>query len=75
VWLYVGELSPSMLTVFFHSKSNFWMTSDQRLIIKTLVNAWNVADLCVSLFDAQKEAHRHSAGRCCSIIALRTSST
>jgi 1-phosphatidylinositol-3-phosphate 5-kinase len=27
------------------SKSNFWMTSDQRLIIKTLVNAWNVADL------------------------------
>ena len=29
------------------SKSNFWRTSDDRFIIKTLVNAWNVADLCV----------------------------
>jgi 1-phosphatidylinositol-3-phosphate 5-kinase len=29
------------------SKSNFWKTSDGRFIIKTLVNAWNVADLCV----------------------------
>lgn len=29
------------------SKSNFWKTSDDRFIIKTLVNAWNVADLCV----------------------------
>ena len=29
------------------SKSNFWKTSDNRFIIKTLVNAWNVADLCV----------------------------
>jgi len=27
------------------SKSNFWKTSDDRYIIKTLVNAWNVADL------------------------------
>lgn len=27
------------------SKSNFWRTSDNRFIIKTLVNAWNVADL------------------------------
>lgn len=27
------------------SKSNFWKTSDERFIIKTLVNAWNVADL------------------------------
>jgi 1-phosphatidylinositol-3-phosphate 5-kinase len=27
------------------SKSNFWKTSDNRFIIKTLVNAWNVADL------------------------------
>ena len=27
------------------SKSNFWKTSDDRFIIKTLVNAWNVADL------------------------------
>lgn len=30
------------------SKSNFWRTSDDRYIIKTLVNAWNVADLCVA---------------------------
>ncbi|KAJ7482736.1 hypothetical protein FB451DRAFT_1129737 [Mycena latifolia] len=29
------------------SKSNFWKTSDDRFIIKTLVNAWNVADLQV----------------------------
>jgi 1-phosphatidylinositol-3-phosphate 5-kinase len=27
------------------SRSNFWKTSDDRFIIKTLVNAWNVADL------------------------------
>lgn len=27
------------------SKSNFWKSSDNRFIIKTLVNAWNVADL------------------------------
>ncbi|TFK21691.1 hypothetical protein FA15DRAFT_672317 [Coprinopsis marcescibilis] len=27
------------------SKSNFWKTSDEKFIIKTLVNAWNVADL------------------------------
>jgi 1-phosphatidylinositol-3-phosphate 5-kinase len=27
------------------SKSNFWKTSDDRFIIKTLVDAWNVADL------------------------------
>jgi len=27
------------------SKSNFWKTKDDRFIIKTLVNAWNVADL------------------------------
>jgi len=31
------------------SKSNFWKTSDDRFIIKTLVNAWNVADLSVFL--------------------------
>ncbi len=31
------------------SKSNFWKTTDNRFIIKTLVNAWNVADLWVSL--------------------------
>jgi 1-phosphatidylinositol-3-phosphate 5-kinase len=29
------------------SKSNFWKTMDERFIIKTLVNAWNVADLYV----------------------------
>jgi 1-phosphatidylinositol-3-phosphate 5-kinase len=29
------------------SRSNFWKTADDRFIIKTLVNAWNVADLCV----------------------------
>jgi len=27
------------------SRSNFWKSSDDRFIIKTLVNAWNVADL------------------------------
>jgi 1-phosphatidylinositol-3-phosphate 5-kinase len=30
------------------SKSNFWKTSDDRFIIKTLLDAWNVADLCVN---------------------------
>ena len=29
------------------SKSNFWKTADDRFIIKTLVNAWNTADLQV----------------------------
>ncbi|PIL34683.1 hypothetical protein GSI_03463 [Ganoderma sinense ZZ0214-1] len=29
------------------SRSNFWKTADNRFIIKTLVNAWNVADLQV----------------------------
>lgn len=29
------------------SRSNFWKTSDDQYIIKTLVNAWNVADLHV----------------------------
>ena len=32
------------------SKSNFWKTEDERFIIKTLLNAWNVADLYVPLF-------------------------
>jgi 1-phosphatidylinositol-3-phosphate 5-kinase len=32
------------------SRSNFWKTSDDRFIIKTLVNAWNVADLYVVAF-------------------------
>lgn len=31
------------------SRSNFWKTADERFIIKTLVNAWNVADLQVLL--------------------------
>ncbi|KAI0260351.1 hypothetical protein BC834DRAFT_973492 [Gloeopeniophorella convolvens] len=29
------------------SRSNFWKTADDRFIVKTLVNAWNVADLQV----------------------------
>jgi 1-phosphatidylinositol-3-phosphate 5-kinase len=32
------------------SRSNFWKTSDDRFIVKTLVNAWNVADLYVAAF-------------------------
>jgi 1-phosphatidylinositol-3-phosphate 5-kinase len=31
------------------SRANFWKTRDDRFVIKTLVNAWNVADLWVSL--------------------------
>ena len=31
------------------SRSNFWKTSDERFIIKSLVNAWNVADLYVPI--------------------------
>jgi len=31
------------------SKSNFWKTADDKFIIKTLVNAWNVGDLYVTL--------------------------
>jgi 1-phosphatidylinositol-3-phosphate 5-kinase len=33
------------------SRSNFWKTADDRYIIKTLVDAWNVADLWVILFN------------------------
>jgi len=29
------------------SKANFWKTADDRFVIKSLVNAWNVADLSV----------------------------
>ena len=32
------------------SRSNFWKTRDDRFIIKSLVNAWNVADLYVFTF-------------------------
>jgi 1-phosphatidylinositol-3-phosphate 5-kinase len=35
------------------SKSNFWKTADDRYIIKTLVNAWNVADLYARPFRSQ----------------------
>ncbi|TFY80195.1 hypothetical protein EWM64_g3820 [Hericium alpestre] len=40
------------------SKSNFWKTADNRFIIKTLVNAWNVADLQV-LIDIAPHYFRH----------------
>ena len=32
------------------SRSNFWKTSNDRFIIKTLVNAWNIDQLYVVLF-------------------------
>jgi len=41
------ERSENWTAVGGKSKSNFWKTSDDRFIIKTLVNAWNVADLQV----------------------------
>jgi 1-phosphatidylinositol-3-phosphate 5-kinase len=34
------------------SKSNFWKTMDGKFIIKTLVDAWNVADLYAVLFSS-----------------------
>ncbi|KAA1470932.1 hypothetical protein DENSPDRAFT_798498 [Dentipellis sp. KUC8613] len=40
------------------SRSNFWKTADDRFIIKTLVNAWNVADLQV-LIDLAPSYFRH----------------
>ncbi|KAI0033193.1 hypothetical protein K488DRAFT_48201 [Vararia minispora EC-137] len=40
------------------SKSNFWKTADDRFIIKTLVNAWNVADLQV-LIELAPSYFRH----------------
>jgi 1-phosphatidylinositol-3-phosphate 5-kinase len=44
------------------SRSNFWKTSDDRFIIKTLVNAWNVADLYVGLlFLFLSDGHRLTA--------------
>ena len=39
------ERSENWTAVGGKSKSNFWKSSDERFIIKTLVNAWNVADL------------------------------
>ncbi|THH13015.1 hypothetical protein EW146_g7159, partial [Bondarzewia mesenterica] len=40
------------------SRSNFWKTRDDRFVIKTLVNAWNVADLQV-LLDLAPAYFRH----------------
>ncbi|KAI9060832.1 hypothetical protein FKP32DRAFT_1632308 [Trametes sanguinea] len=40
------------------SRSNFWKTTDNRFIIKTLVNAWNVADLQV-LIDLGPSYFKH----------------
>lgn len=39
------ERSVNWTAVGGKSRSNFWKTLDERFIIKTLVNAWNVADL------------------------------
>ena len=39
------EKSANWLAEGGKSRSNFWKTSDDRFIIKTLVDAWNVADL------------------------------
>ncbi|PPQ72280.1 hypothetical protein CVT26_006501, partial [Gymnopilus dilepis] len=41
------ERSAGWKAVGGKSKSNFWKTGDGRFVIKTLVNAWNVADLQV----------------------------
>ncbi|KAI0314043.1 hypothetical protein OF83DRAFT_1138748, partial [Amylostereum chailletii] len=40
------------------SRSNFWKTADDRFIIKTLLNAWNVADLQV-LIELAPSYFRH----------------
>ena len=39
------EKSANWLAEGGKSRSNFWKTADERFIIKTLVDAWNVADL------------------------------
>ncbi|KAF8509764.1 hypothetical protein BU17DRAFT_55907 [Hysterangium stoloniferum] len=41
------ERSENWTAVGGKSRSNFWKSADGRFIIKTLVNAWNVADLHV----------------------------
>lgn len=41
------ENSANWLAEGGKSRSNFWKTTDDRFIIKTLVDAWNVADLQV----------------------------
>jgi 1-phosphatidylinositol-3-phosphate 5-kinase len=45
VFLRSMERSDNWMAEGGKSKSNFWKTTDDRFIIKTLVNAWNVADL------------------------------
>jgi 1-phosphatidylinositol-3-phosphate 5-kinase len=50
VFLKSMEASENWIAEGGKSKSNFWKTSDERFIIKTLVNAWNVADLYVRGF-------------------------
>ena len=47
VFLHSLARSQNWLAEGGKSKSNFWKTTDERFIIKTLVNAWNVADLYV----------------------------
>jgi 1-phosphatidylinositol-3-phosphate 5-kinase len=51
----VGEILPQSLAATQDwavdggkSKSSFWKTKDNRFIIKTLVNSWNVTDLYVN---------------------------
>jgi 1-phosphatidylinositol-3-phosphate 5-kinase len=44
------ERSENWTAVGGKSRSNFWKSADGRFIIKTLVNAWNVADLSVNSF-------------------------
>lgn len=47
VFLKSLERSENWMAEGGKSRSNFWKTGDDRFIIKTLVNAWNVADLYV----------------------------
>ncbi|KAI0052167.1 hypothetical protein FA95DRAFT_1602122 [Auriscalpium vulgare] len=52
------------------SRSNFWKTSDDRFIVKTLVNAWNVADLQVLIDLAPSYfAHMESTASRASVLA------
>ncbi|KAK7035354.1 hypothetical protein VNI00_011885 [Paramarasmius palmivorus] len=51
------------------SKSNFWKTADDRFIIKTLVNAWNVADLQV-LIDLAPSYFRYLDSTACKATVL-----
>ncbi|ESK89912.1 1-phosphatidylinositol-3-phosphate 5-kinase [Moniliophthora roreri MCA 2997] len=51
------------------SKSNFFKTADDRFVIKTLVNAWNVADLQV-LLDLAPSYFRYLDSTACKATAL-----